>query len=380
MKQKFISDLFQAYYDARKNKRSTINALKFEYNYESNLLVLSDEILFGRYEVGRSVAFIVNKPVKREIFAADFRDRVVHHLIFNYINPIFERKFIYDSYSCRTGKGTLFGIKRASGFTRSCSRNYKKDCYVLKLDISGYFMAIDKKILFKEIEKNIFSAKQCRFKKELVMELIEKVIFNNPTKNCIIKGSLRDWEGLPKNKSLFFSQKDKGLSIGNLTSQLFANIYLNKFDHFIKRDLGIKYYGRYVDDFFLIHQDKDYLKKTMIIIIEYLKKNLNLSLHPNKIYLQHCSRGFDFLGVYIKPYRIYIKNKVKSNIKAKINEWELAFNNGELGENERKKIITSANSYLGLSSHFNTYRLRKKITDNLSQIGFQNDEFCKKIY
>ncbi len=143
--------MFQAYYDARKNKRKTINQLKFELEYEKNLFELYDEIIENRYKPKRSIAFIVNKPVKREIFAADFRDRVVHHLIFNYISPIFEKTFINDSYSCRVGKETHYGIKRIDKFIRSCSENYQKDCYILKLDITGYFMAINKTILFQKI-------------------------------------------------------------------------------------------------------------------------------------------------------------------------------------------------------------------------------------
>jgi len=125
-KQQLLIDLFRAYFDARKNKRSTINALAFEVDYETKLLQLYDEIINYRYKIGRSICFIINKPVKREIFAADFRDRIVHHLIFNYINPIFEKLFIKDSYSCRLGKGTSAGVRRLAHFIRSCSQNYQK--------------------------------------------------------------------------------------------------------------------------------------------------------------------------------------------------------------------------------------------------------------
>ena len=146
-------DLFRAYYDARKNKRNKLNSLAFEIDYEKKLLELADEIWNRRYSPGQSVCFISHKPVKREIFAASFRDRVVHHLIYSYINPIFERLFINDSYSCRPGKGTSYGIKRLDHFIRSCSENYKKDCYILKLDIRGYFMSINRKILYDKIEE-----------------------------------------------------------------------------------------------------------------------------------------------------------------------------------------------------------------------------------
>src|SRR3989344_410607 len=130
---KLLYDLFQAYYDARKNKRRTINALSFEIDYETKLFELYEEIKNEKYEISPSICFICFKPVKREIFAADFRDRIIHHLIYNYINPYFERLFLNDIYSCRAGKGTSYGIKRLDHFNRSCSENYKKDCYILKL-------------------------------------------------------------------------------------------------------------------------------------------------------------------------------------------------------------------------------------------------------
>jgi hypothetical protein len=310
-----LEDLFQAYFDARKNKRNTINALEFELNLEENLFQLYLDIINRKYELKPSICFINEYPVKREIFAADFRDRVVHHLIYNYIYEIFDNSFIYDSYSCRKGKGTLLGIKRLDHFIRSCSENYKKDCYILKLDISGYFMNIDKNILWEKIEKVLLRKKDkikgIDFK--LLLELIEKMIFSDPTKNYKIKGKKENWVGLPKNKSLFFSKKNCGLPIGNLTSQLFSNIYLNDFDHFVKYKLGCKYYGRYVDDFFIVSRDKEFLKKNIKKIRQYIFEKLKLDIHPNKIYLQHFSKGVDFLGSYLKPYRIYIKNKSSKN-------------------------------------------------------------------
>ena len=133
-----LKELFEAYFECRKNKRNTANALAFEIDYENSLVQLSEEINSGTYKIGRSIGFIVEKPVKREIFAADFRDRVVHHLVISKINHLFEKQFIYDSFSCRTGKGTHFGIRRVDRFIRQCSKNYTKDCYILKLDLQGF--------------------------------------------------------------------------------------------------------------------------------------------------------------------------------------------------------------------------------------------------
>ncbi len=125
-----------------------MNALSFELDYEHELVALCDEINNGTYQLGRSIAFVIDKPVKREIFAASFRDRVVHHLIINKLNPLFEKAFIYDSYACRKGRGVHFGIQRLDRFIRRCSRNYTTDCYVLKMDIQGFFMAINRRILW----------------------------------------------------------------------------------------------------------------------------------------------------------------------------------------------------------------------------------------
>jgi len=150
-----LIELFQAYYDCRKNKRNTLNALAFEIDYERKLIELYNDVISGRYEVGKSITFIVHHPVKREIFAGDFRDRIIHHFLIHKLNPIFEKTFIHDSYSCRIGKGTLFGIKRIESFIRSATDNYQKDAYILKLDIAGFFMNIDKNILFQTLESLI---------------------------------------------------------------------------------------------------------------------------------------------------------------------------------------------------------------------------------
>ena len=366
-----LEDLFQAYFDASKNKRSIINALSFEIDYERKIFDLYKEIRDKKYEIGPSICFVVKEPTLREIFAADFRDRIIHHLLYNYISPFFERLFINDSYSCRKKKGTLYGIKRVDHFIRSCSKNYAQDCYILKLDIKSYFMSIDHLILFQKVKETLFRYKDIiNFDLDFVLGLLEKVIFNDPTKNCIIKGSKDDWKNLPKDKSLFFVSKNKGLPIGNLTSQLFGNIYLNDFDHFIKCKLKIKYYGRYVDDFVIVHSDKEYLKAIIPQLREYLKSNLSLDLHPKKIYLQHFSKGVSFLGAIIKPYRIYIKNRTKGNFYREIKCWNNFWQKGEKVKREDfKKFISSINSYLGIIGHYQTYKLRKKLIEqNISSL------------
>ncbi|MBN1998486.1 group II intron reverse transcriptase domain-containing protein [candidate division KSB1 bacterium] len=361
-KDKILIDLFHAYFDARKNKRNTINALAFEKNFESRLFTLCDEIYERKYEPKRSICFICNKPVKREIFAANFRDRVVHHFIYNYISPIFEKIFINDSYSCRKGKGTHYGIHRVDHFIRSCSNNYLNDCYILKLDIKGYFMSMNRNLLYDMVKTVLIKyIHKIDFDLPLVFFLIQKTIFNDPTKNCIFKGKKSDWIGLPRTKSLFHAKSGCGLPIGNLTSQLFGNIYLNEFDHFVKRDLGLRYYGRYVDDCVLVHNDKEFLKSRITRIKKYLSNELDLTLHPDKVYLQHYTKGVKYLGAVIKPHRIYIAARTKGNFYDAVQKQNKIVRKQKPNAEEIKYFQSSMNSYLGILKHFKTWKIRRNV-------------------
>ena len=359
-KKELTEELFYAYYDCRKNKRNTINALAFEKHFEDGIYKLAEEIYQGTYHPGRSIAFIVNKPVKREIFAADFRDRIVHHWLINKLNTLFEQVFLPDSYACRVGKGTHYGIDRVSKFIQTCSENYTQNCYILKLDIRGFFMHIHRAILFEKLEAFIHDKYRLE-DKALVLELAHKIIFSHPAKNCIIKGKKEDWSGLPKDKSLFYSADNCGLPIGNLTSQVFANFYMNEFDHFVKKTLKIKYYGRYVDDFILIHQDKNYLKSLIPTMTQYLSEYLKLKLHPNKIYLQHFTKGVKYLGTIILPHRIYIGNRTKGNFYAAIQQQNELIRTRKPDKEELTYFASLVNSYLGIFKHYRTYNIRKKL-------------------
>jgi hypothetical protein len=341
-----LVDLFKAYYSCRKNKRNTINALAFEINLEEELIQLKEELESGRYAISSSIAFVVDKPVKREIFAANFRDRVIHHLVIQKMNAIFEKHFIYDSYACRKAKGTHFGINRVDGFIRKCSKNYTQDCYVLKLDIKGFFMHINKAILYTKIE-TLFTAKYNGADKQLYLNLCKTILFNQPVNNAIIKGNLSNWDNLPKDKSLFTAKEGYGLPIGNLTSQVFANVYMSCFDHFIKHQLGIKYYGRYVDDFVLVHHNKGYLKSLIPIINKFLKTELHLKLHPKKIHLQHYSKGVSYIGGFIKPNRIYVSKRTKGNFYATIlKQNKRIAQTPNPSKAEKLLFLSSMNSYL----------------------------------
>lgn len=375
-----LEDVFEAYFECRRNKRRTANALAFEADYESRLIELWKDINSGVYQPGKSIAFIVTEPVKREVFAADFRDRVVHHLIIRKLNPLFEARFIEDSYSCREGKGTQYGIGRVASFIRECSENYTKDCYILKMDIQSFFMSIDKGILFKYLKEFILNH-YFGEDKNLIVDLVEKVVFNAPEDNCLIKGRRSDWIGLPASKSLFTVAKNKGMPIGNLTSQIFANFYLNFFDRYVKDECGVKYYGRYVDDFVIVHPDKEYLLGLKENLKTYIYAKLRLRLHPKKVYLQHYTKGVKFIGAVIKPGREYIGNRTKGNFYAKIihfnREWDASAERQLRTERRQQTecsqgggrrslaadMLASINSYLGFMIHYKTFKIRRKMLE-----------------
>jgi hypothetical protein len=192
---------------------------------------------------------------------------------------------------------------------------------------------------------------------------------NDCTEGCMIKSSRRKWEGLPANKSLFGQQGSlRGLPIGNLTSQIFGNFYLNSFDHFIKSGHGIRYYSRYVDDFAIVHPDKTFLQKLIPVIRDFLRDELDLVLHPKKIILQHYNKGTKFTGAFIMPGRVYIDKRTKNNLYESIRKWNrMAKNsNASLEYDKVQHMQSSVNSYLGYMRHYKTYRLRKKILYSMS--------------
>ena len=367
MSVKLLEDLFTAYRDARRHKRNTANQMRFELRMEENLLRLYYELVNRTYRVGRSVAFIIEEPVKREVFAAGFADRVIHHLYFNYVNEIFERSFIDDSYSCRKGRGTSCGVKRLEHHIRSCSRNYTRKAWIMKLDLSGYFMSINRQMLHEKVTGTLMkyanrrNSRGVRFSEaldyDLLMFLTRVIVFHDPLENCFVKGDMSEWEGLPADKSLFSSAPGTGLPIGNLTSQLFSNVYLNDFDQWIKRTLKVRHYGRYVDDFYLIDTSNDALGDALEQIREYLRESIGIKLHPHKIYRQPVERGAQFLGTAVRPHRIYMASRTAANFKRAIAKGEKHYARNPV------RLVQVLNSYLGLMMHYSTFGLRKGVVD-----------------
>lgn len=360
-----LEDVIEAYFDCRHNKRNTINQLEFELDYERNCIELWHELNERRYEPRRSIAFVVNRPVKREIFAADFRDRVVHHLIARRIYPLLEKEFIVDSYATQKGKGTLFGVNRIEQHIRNCSHNYTRDCYVMKLDIQGFFMSIDKNILYN----NIVSFLTGRYKGcdiDLLLYMLRQTIFNRPELNCIRKMPKEAWKNLPPNKSLFGSDGMHGLPIGNLTSQLLALLYLDPMDHLVTEQWAFPYYGRYVDDTTTVDESKERLLALRNEMDKWLSQQ-GLTLHPKKIYLQHYAKGVRFVGSVIKPGRKYIASRTFANFCRKL------YHQNELVEQRaptKKEVfhfVAMVNSYMGMMLHFQSGRHFRRFLRRLSR-------------
>ncbi len=186
-------------------------------------------------------------------------------------------------------------------------------------------------------------------------------VFYDPAAHCVIKGKRSNWKGLPDDKSLFHSRPGCGLPIGNLTSQVFANFYLNSFDHFMKHTLALRYYGRYVDDVVVVHQDPAFLNSLLPVIRAYLQQELGLILHPKKIFLEHYTEGVKYLGVVLKPRRIYVANRTKGNMYRALLKYNQIAQTHKPWHAERTAFQSSINSYLGLMKHYHTYSLRRSM-------------------
>lgn len=368
-----LEEVFEAYYDCRKHKRKTLNALKFEIDYEQNLIELWRQINDGTYEIGKSIAFIVEKPVKREIFAADFKDRIVHHLVIKKLEPYFEKIFSPNSCSCRKGKGTLYAVKRAAEYVSSRMKQNKNGCYVLKMDIEAFFMSIDCNLLCEKL-MNFIDKYYTHSDKNLIKKLVRQIVLNRPQKTCTKKSSPNSWCGLPRRKSLFFAKEMNGMPIGNLTLQVFANFYLNELDEFADAVPNTGYV-RYVDDFLFVGEKKENLRRLIKKIRQLLKEKLGLTLHPRKIYLQHCNKGFNFTGVRIKGNTMLAGERLKRNFLNKINLINRL--KGELTAEIAEKIRAGFNSYCGYMLHLKTYRMRLRGW-NLLKNNFRQFFKCAK--
>jgi len=305
-----LENLLISWQEFLKGKRKRPDVIKFSLKFMDNILALHRSLVDKKYNHGKYFAFKINDPKPRDIHKASIKDRIVHHAIYRILYPYFEKKFIFDSYSCQKNKGTHKAIYRFRNLSRKVSKNNTQTTWVLKCDIRKFFANIDQQVLKDILWKYV--------EDEDILWLLGQVI----------------------------DSFQKGLPLGNVTSQLFINVYMNEFDQFIKRQLKVRYYIRYCDDFVILHQDKSYLENLIAKMSDYLENELNLSLHPDKVFIKRLSQGIDFLGwVHFCHHRV-LRTATKRRMFKK------------LKENQTQETL---NSYLGLLKHGNTYKLVKRI-------------------
>ena len=347
-------EVYLAYKEARRHKRFTESQIEFELNLHQNLYELWEELRNGTYDISSSVCFMVTRPKLREVFAANFRDRVVHHILIHYLMSNFESLFIKNSFSCMKGRGTLYGVRKL----KEAMERHPKG-YVFKFDLKGFFMSINKKLLCKMLLKYIDQTVAIvdKDRAEFLKYIAKLIVLNHPEINCIIKGNPNLWTKLPKHKSLFTIDPRLGLAIGNLTSQLFAGFYLDGFDKFMYKEFGDDY-GRYVDDFFIVSDDKNKVLRLIPKMEKYLKNHLNLTLHKDKRYTQPVSHGCKFIGSEVIDNRIYVGNGTVSNMTNTVLKVNKYFNSNET--DHITYVHKCLNSYLGFLSYCDAYDILKE--------------------
>lgn len=351
---RLLFELYVAYLEARRGgKRGTFDEHKFEVYEFENLVSLRDTLLDKTYRPSRGTAHIIHNPVIREIFAASFRDRIIHHWMYDIVYDWWDRRFIYDSYSCREGKGTKFGRERLAHHIQSVSNNYQKEVYVVKLDIQGYFMSLPRDRLYERAMWGLNRQFKGNYGKkyELMRFLWQQTIFDDPCRGVKRKGWPEDWVSLPDSKSLFKQPLGIGIVIGNLTSQLLSNIYLDQLDRYIVYDLGWKHYGRYVDDFYWVVTKEDLPQAINDIerVRAYLGR-LGLKLHPHKCSVQPASRGVSFLGGVVYPGRIYPGRRLIRNAGK-------AFSETVAGVRDVESVV----SYMGHMKYYSSTKILSEL-------------------
>ncbi|HUC88496.1 MAG TPA: reverse transcriptase/maturase family protein [Candidatus Paceibacterota bacterium] len=323
-----IENLLLAWQEFIKDKKQKEDVQKFQLQLMDNIFNLHQDLKNKTYKHGEYKAFKINDPKPRDIHKASVRDRLLHHAIYRILYPYFDRKFIYDSYSCRIGKGTHKAINRFRDFSRKVSKNNTKTCWILKCDIRKFFANINHEIL-----KSIISVHMHDSDTHI---LLSNIIDSFYTKNATNSA-----------RAEFVASSKRGLPLGNLTSQLLVNVYMNEFDQYMKHVLKVKYYIRYADDFVILSENKSYLENLIPKISQFLNNNLKLQLHPDKLYIKTLASGVDFLGWVQFPYHRVLRTATKKRM----------FRN--LKKNNYKE--ESIQSYLGMLRHGDAKKLEKEI-------------------
>ncbi len=336
-----FNNLLQAYYQSRKCKRYTGGILQFGYFLENNLLRLHKELVSEQYLPSPYIYFMVHDPKERSVAAPAFRDRVVQHSLIDYIEPLFDRQFIFDSYACRKEKGTHCGLSRVKKFLQSARSVYGSHTplYCLRMDISKFFANMSWDVLLPVLFKTISCPK--------TRALIEKIVTYHRSLNeaRLVSG-------------LVSPQIHKGLPIGNLTSQLFANVYLNELDQYVKRTLHVRWYARYMDDFLIIHPDKTYLHELEQEVRSFLQEKLHLALSERKVVLSDVKDGVPFVGYRIFYDHILVRGNTLIHMQRKLRKRKRAHEAGILSTS---KLRSSKSSVYGHLHHATDFYLRQSM-------------------
>ena len=335
-----FENLYLASQKAQKGKRFRENVLEFNDQLENNLFQLQQELQTKTYQPGNYHSFRIYDPKPRLISAAPYRDRIVHHALCNIIIPLIDKTFIHDSYANREGYGTHRALKRFTQFARS-SR------FILQCDIKKYFPSIDHEILKQQIANKI----KCKDTLWLVNNIIDGSNSQEPVDDIFLG-----------DEAVITTQLRKGLPIGNLTSQFFANVYLNGLDHFIREQIKCHKYLRYVDDFALFSDDREFLVNARIEIEHYLT-TLRLKIHPIKSQLFETQYGANFVGFRVFPDRIRVRNDNLRRSRKRFRELQYDYYYSQI---TLEKLIQRLQSWEAHLKHGDTYQLRKQIFDNLT--------------
>jgi RNA-directed DNA polymerase len=323
-----FADLVKAYFDCRRTKRNSASALAFEERLEHNLRELFDELQARAYTPGRSICFAITRPKPREVWAATFRDRIVHHVLHNRISPRFQARFIADSCACIPGRGTLYAAERLEAKVRSITQNWSRPAHYLKCDLANFFVSIDKHIVRDLLASQIHEP--------FWIALAETILFNDPRQDFDLRGDPAALQRVPLHKRLTSHPTHLGLPIGNLSSQFFANVYLDVLDQYVKHVLRCRHYIRYVDDFVLLHESPQWLNEAKVGIEALLAEKLAARINPSKTILQPIERGIDFVGQVIKPWRRTLRRRTYNDAISRINQIPA------------EDLFATANSYFGL--------------------------------
>ena len=354
-----LVELIEAYHEARRNgKRKTKNEHELELNEIENLVTLRDAIVARKYKPSKGIAFIIYDPVMREIFAAPFVDRIVHHFLFKHAIEWWEPRLWRGAYSCRKGKGTLAGVIDMQKNMRRVSRDGVVETVVVKRDLQGYFMSLNRRKLYGRIVWGLKRQYPNEGKLYRTLKYLWKeIIFDEPTKGVKIRGNRREWDKLPVSKSLFYQPVGRGIVIGNLTSQLLSNIFLDMFDRFVVHELGYMAYGRYVDDWYIVLPKtglKKLLEEDMPRMEEFLA-GMGLTIHPDKQYNIPMREGVEFLGAKVYHDHILPGPRVLKNLADKTYKFATT------GEG----VVDGFGSYDGLLAYYDSEKAVRKIYDGV---------------